>query len=86
MYSRIFSLYDNYTQFYTEEQDRGDGPGECSIPYYIRGYVFQKSKWYSCFSAVDGDYYMDYKPFVWEKPKYAYPQYVDYGWEEKDWK
>lgn len=69
--------------FYVKEH--GEGPGERNIPRYVRGYVFQKSKWYPCFASVDGDFYMDYEPFVWEKHEYALPQPADYKWLEKDW-
>lgn len=67
--------------FYVKEH--GEGPGERNIPRYVRGYVFQKSKWYPCFASVDGDFYMDYEPFVWEKHEYALPQPADYKWHKE---
>ena len=45
--------------------------GERNIPHYVRGYVASGI-------LADGDFYMDYESFVWEKHEYALPQPADY--------
>lgn len=60
-------------------KEHGEGPSERNIPHYVRGYVFQKSKWYPCWGHPNDDAELvngECVPISHEKYEQKWKEYV----------